>query len=207
MMRLRTKGGIYLTQVGWRSAADREGLSGLVGGVAGVVPGRGCLSGLPGVAALAGRFGCPRCAGRTGWRLSSGRWECAVCGRQASVTAGTIFHRTRTPLRMWFAAAWQMTSQKHGVSAGRPAVARAGLLPDGVGDPAPLPHGDGAPPAASDWPAWSRSTRRRSAVSKPESTAGRPRPSRSSRSRSRSSTPRVSGGFDCNASMMSPRTA
>jgi len=62
-------------------------------------------------------IGCPRCAGRTGWRLGGGRWECAVCGRQASVTAGTIFHRTRTPLRLWFAAAWQMTSQKHGVSA------------------------------------------------------------------------------------------
>ncbi len=62
-------------------------------------------------------FRCPRCAGREGWRLSSGRWECAVCGRQASVTAGTIFHRSRTPLRMWFAAAWLMTSQKQGVSA------------------------------------------------------------------------------------------
>ena len=62
-------------------------------------------------------FRCPRCAGRAGWRLSSGRWECTVCGRQASVTAGTIFHRTRTPLRLWFAAAWEMTSQKHGVSA------------------------------------------------------------------------------------------
>ena len=60
---------------------------------------------------------CPRCAGRDGWRLGSGRWECAVCGRQASATAGTIFHRTRTPLRLWFAAAWQMTSQKHGLSA------------------------------------------------------------------------------------------
>ena len=33
------------------------------------------------------------------------------------MTAGTIFHRTRTPLRVWFAAAWLMTSQKHGVSA------------------------------------------------------------------------------------------
>jgi transposase-like protein len=33
------------------------------------------------------------------------------------VTAGTIFDRTRTPLRLWFAAAWQLTSQKHGVSA------------------------------------------------------------------------------------------
>ena len=60
---------------------------------------------------------CPRCASREGWRLGSGRWECAVRGRQASVTAGTIFHRTRTPLMLWFAAAWQMTSQKHGVSA------------------------------------------------------------------------------------------
>ena len=62
-------------------------------------------------------FRCPRCVGRAGWRLSSGRWECAVCGRQVSVTAGTIFHRTRTPLRLWFAAAWEMISQKHGVSA------------------------------------------------------------------------------------------
>ena len=52
-----------------------------------------------------------------GWRLSSGRWECTVCGRQTSVTAGTIFHRTRTPLPTWFAAAWLMTSQKQGVSA------------------------------------------------------------------------------------------
>jgi transposase-like protein len=60
---------------------------------------------------------CPRCAGRDGWRLSNGRWECAVCGRQSSVTAGTIFDRTRTPLRLWFAAAWQITSQKHGASA------------------------------------------------------------------------------------------
>jgi transposase-like protein len=62
-------------------------------------------------------FRCPRCVSRVGWRLSSGRWECVVCGRQVSVTAGTILHRTRTPLRLWFAAAWEMTSQKHGVSA------------------------------------------------------------------------------------------
>ena len=59
-------------------------------------------------------FRCPRCVSRAGWRPSSGRWECSVCGRQASVTAGTIFHRTRTPLRLWFAAAWEMTRQKHG---------------------------------------------------------------------------------------------
>jgi hypothetical protein len=40
-----------------------------------------------------------------------------VGARQTSVTAGTIFHRTRRPLPTWFAAAWLMTGQKHGVSA------------------------------------------------------------------------------------------
>jgi hypothetical protein len=33
------------------------------------------------------------------------------------VTAGTIFDKTRTPLRVWLAASWYVTSQKHGVSA------------------------------------------------------------------------------------------
>lgn len=33
------------------------------------------------------------------------------------MTAGWIFHRTRTPLRLWCVAAWEMTSQKRGVSA------------------------------------------------------------------------------------------
>lgn len=60
---------------------------------------------------------CPACTCDRGWRLASGRRECAICGRQSSVTAGTIFHRTRTPLTVWFAAAWQLTSQKHGISA------------------------------------------------------------------------------------------
>ena len=62
-------------------------------------------------------FRCPRCVSRAGWRLSSGRWECTVCGRQTSVTSGTIFHRTCTPLPTWFPAAWLMTGQKQGVSA------------------------------------------------------------------------------------------
>ncbi len=62
-------------------------------------------------------FRCPRCPSRQGWRLEAGRFECAVCTRQTSVTAGTIFDKTRTPLRLRFEAAWLMTSQKHGVSA------------------------------------------------------------------------------------------
>jgi transposase-like protein len=60
---------------------------------------------------------CPACGGDRGWLLANGRRECAGCGRQTSVTAGTIFDHARTELTVWFAAAWQMTSQKHGVSA------------------------------------------------------------------------------------------
>jgi transposase-like protein len=33
------------------------------------------------------------------------------------VTAGTVFHRSRTPLSTWFAAIWMVTSQKTGMSA------------------------------------------------------------------------------------------
>ena len=62
-------------------------------------------------------FRCPLCHGEQGWRLPDGRWSCGRCGRRVSPTAGTIFHRTRTPLTVWFAAAWQMSSQKHGISA------------------------------------------------------------------------------------------
>lgn len=42
---------------------------------------------------------------------------CSSCGHQATVTAGTIFEKTRTPLRVWLAAAWYLTNQKQGVSA------------------------------------------------------------------------------------------
>jgi hypothetical protein len=42
---------------------------------------------------------------------------CRRCRHQASVTAGTIFEKTRTPLRVWLAGAWYATNQKLGVSA------------------------------------------------------------------------------------------
>jgi transposase-like protein len=62
-------------------------------------------------------FVCPACAAEVGWRTAKGRWMCSSCGRQTSVTAGTIFHRIRTPLSTWFAAIWFITSQKNGMSA------------------------------------------------------------------------------------------
>jgi hypothetical protein len=43
--------------------------------------------------------------------------ECAGCGYQTSVIAGTIFQDTRTPLSTWFRAMWWVTTQKNGASA------------------------------------------------------------------------------------------
>lgn len=62
-------------------------------------------------------FICPKCDGTGFWRTGAGMWMCKRCSRRTSVTAGTIFDRTRTPLRTWFAAIWFVTSQKNGVSA------------------------------------------------------------------------------------------
>ncbi|SDN96379.1 Transposase zinc-ribbon domain-containing protein [Cryobacterium flavum] len=62
-------------------------------------------------------FVCPRCAATTSWRTTDGLWMCTACSRRTSVTAGTIFDRTRTPMRTWFAAIWFVTAQKNGVSA------------------------------------------------------------------------------------------
>jgi len=62
-------------------------------------------------------FRCPVCDGDSAWQTSTRHWKCVGCGRKTSVTAGTIFHRTRTPLSTWFAAIWLVTSQKNGSSA------------------------------------------------------------------------------------------
>ena len=62
-------------------------------------------------------FVCLGCAHAGGWRLGDGRFECAACASRISVTAGTIFDRTRTPLTVWFTACWLFATQKDGISA------------------------------------------------------------------------------------------
>jgi hypothetical protein len=62
-------------------------------------------------------FSCPSCASPEGWRLGDGRYMSSKCGRRSSVTAGTIFDRTRTPLTVWFTACWMFATAKDGVSA------------------------------------------------------------------------------------------
>lgn len=64
-----------------------------------------------------GGFICPSCSHEGSWRLGDGRFMCSGCGDRASVTAGTIFDRTRTPLTVWFTACWLLASGKDGISA------------------------------------------------------------------------------------------
>jgi len=44
-------------------------------------------------------------------------WVCKGCGHQTSVTAGTVMHGTRTPLRLWFWAAYLVSTHHPGISA------------------------------------------------------------------------------------------
>jgi len=60
---------------------------------------------------------CPRCNHGKAWTTRRGLWHCARCGHDTSVTAGTIFHGTNKPLRLWFKAMYLITSAKTGVSA------------------------------------------------------------------------------------------
>ncbi len=62
-------------------------------------------------------FICPKC-GHTGCsKLSNGRFQCGQCRHQASVTAGTVMHRTHLPLTTWFLAFYFVSQDKRGISA------------------------------------------------------------------------------------------
>jgi len=65
----------------------------------------------------AGTFKCPKCSHTESWKLARGIFKCKKCGRDISAMAGTIFHGSHIPLRLWFQALWCVVSQKNGVSA------------------------------------------------------------------------------------------
>jgi transposase-like protein len=63
-------------------------------------------------------FVCPKCGSvRYSYHSTRILYECLECRYQASITAGTIFHNTRTPLEKWFWTIFLMARQKSGVSA------------------------------------------------------------------------------------------
>ena len=63
-------------------------------------------------------FVCPRCGHRRSYPIAERRLEqCRSCRYQASLTAGTVFHKTRVPLRIWFLGIFFLARHKQGISA------------------------------------------------------------------------------------------
>ena len=62
-------------------------------------------------------FVCP-CCGHRGHCVLAGRglYQCNRCKKQTSPTAGTIFHATKLPLTLWFAAIHLIVTAKNGIS-------------------------------------------------------------------------------------------
>ena len=60
---------------------------------------------------------CPRCSCRHAYQLANGRYQCAKCRYQVSVTAGTVLHKTHMPLTQWFLAFYFVCQDKRGISA------------------------------------------------------------------------------------------
>jgi len=63
-------------------------------------------------------FRCPRCRGRkSGWHSRRELEQCRGCRYQASLTAGTVLHKTRVPLRTWLLAVFFVARHKQSISA------------------------------------------------------------------------------------------
>ena len=63
-------------------------------------------------------FRCPHCDHDKCCELTVRRLQqCNDCGRQTSVTAGTIFDSTKLPLSLWFQGMYLLTQNKKGISA------------------------------------------------------------------------------------------
>ena len=60
---------------------------------------------------------CPKCGSRHAYQLANGRYQCAKCRHQVSVTAGTVLHKTHMPLTQWFLAFYFVCQDKRGISA------------------------------------------------------------------------------------------
>ena len=62
-------------------------------------------------------FSCPKCGHDDAYLIKSRLvFQCKSCRHQVSATAGTIFHKTKTPLRKWFWMIYLLSQSKHSYS-------------------------------------------------------------------------------------------
>jgi transposase len=78
-----------------------------------------CLERLMDVQHGGTEFTCPACGVEAKFHLMSKRkaYACQECGHHVYPCAGTIFHKSRTPLTKWFYAMYLLTSTRSGVAA------------------------------------------------------------------------------------------
>jgi len=63
-------------------------------------------------------FVCPKCGHKEYYNLPHRKqYQCKACKHQTSATAGTVLHKTHTPLKKWFWAIYLASHDKRGVSA------------------------------------------------------------------------------------------
>jgi len=63
-------------------------------------------------------FECPKCGHREySFIKYRNLYQCLACKHQASLTAGTVMHKSHTGLREWFLAIYLFTHDKRGISA------------------------------------------------------------------------------------------
>jgi transposase len=106
--------------------SNREVLEGILWTAHRGVAGKTCPSNIPVPDAISEKFGtekacqkhlfrlrwpegfrCPRCQhDQAYFQRTRNLYHCRACGYQASLTAGTVFHKTRTPLHKWFWMIW-----------------------------------------------------------------------------------------------------
>lgn len=60
---------------------------------------------------------CPNCKSKDFYHVKGRKSYACKCGYQVSPTEGTIFHKSSTPLTLWFHAIFLMSQSKNGVAA------------------------------------------------------------------------------------------
>ena len=64
-----------------------------------------------------GEPACAHCNSTHVWTIREGTtFECAACGHQTSLTAGTLLEKTHKPLKMWFRAIFEISTRRTGIS-------------------------------------------------------------------------------------------
>ena len=63
-------------------------------------------------------YPCPDCGNKTWYKIEGRKvWSCGKCRYQIHPLAGTIFHKSDTPLKLWFFAIYKFANSRNGVSA------------------------------------------------------------------------------------------